>query len=352
MMMVHEWAMHEALHQAKQYAGSCAPNPAVGAVLISANRCIAKGAHQGVGSPHAERVALSLVEIPKEAVLYVTLEPCAHQGRTPPCVEAIIASGVRTVVYGLGDPDCRVSGEGVRRLREAGCVVEQCLLPEIERFYRPYCYWQRTKAPYFVAKIAMSLDAKIANVDKTPAAITPCLREWVHEHRRMSDAIFTSGETLRRDNPRFNVRLGDQALHKPIVILSLSGALSPDLRVFSQLPEVPVWLFHGREANVSHLAALGVKCVPIQAEDHWQEVRLTLGQSGYHRVWCEVGHTLWQWGLQHAFWQEAYVCVGPLLLGENAYPKQHESSGLSNYRLLESQVREGCAIWHFGGGDG
>lgn len=148
-----------ALALAKQYQGRCAPNPAVGAVLVLKNRVIGEGYHRGAGKPHAEVEALTGID-PKldlsQATLYVTLEPCCHYGRTPPCTEKILSHKIGRVVFAYADPNPVVSGKGKKILETQGICCEQQMLVEVDAFYAPYAHFWRTGQAQLTAKIALS----------------------------------------------------------------------------------------------------------------------------------------------------------------------------------------------------
>src|SRR5688572_12392757 len=161
-MVSPENLLRAALDEARRGRGLCAPNPAVGAVLVQKDFIVSKGYHHGAGLPHAEVEALADVrEDLSQATLYVTLEPCCHQGRTPPCTRFLIERGIKKVVYGHQDPNPVVAGKGEAELRAAGVEVTHLPLPEVERFYRSYDHWTRTGRPFVTAKLALSLDGKI-----------------------------------------------------------------------------------------------------------------------------------------------------------------------------------------------
>ena len=200
------------------------PNPAVGAVITdSAGRVVAEGAHMGPGSPHAETVAFSQIDsVPEGATLYVSLEPCSHTGRTPPCVDQIIASGIKKVVIGTVDPDPRVSGTGIAALRSAGIQVELASDDAAEEVDRAYFHHRRTGLPLVTLKYAMTLDGSVAAADGTSQWITTEeARLDTHELRAANDAVVVGAGTLRADDPSLDVRLeGHTGLQpRPVVIL-------------------------------------------------------------------------------------------------------------------------------------
>ncbi|NEQ32367.1 MAG: bifunctional diaminohydroxyphosphoribosylaminopyrimidine deaminase/5-amino-6-(5-phosphoribosylamino)uracil reductase RibD [Leptolyngbya sp. SIO4C5] len=196
--------MQRCLSLAQQAAGYTAPNPLVGAVITQETEVVGEGYHPQAGQPHAEVFALRAAgDRAVGGTLYVNLEPCNHYGRTPPCTEAVIQAGIRRVYVGMIDPDERVSGQGVARLREAGLEVivgleEAACLQLNEAFVHRIQHHR----PFGILKYAMTLDGKIAATSGHSAWVTgPAARTRVHQLRAVCDAVIIGGNTLRRDNP-------------------------------------------------------------------------------------------------------------------------------------------------------
>lgn len=201
--------MSRALRLAIRVKGTTAPNPAVGAVLVRRGKVVAEGATRPVGGPHAERVALDKAgERARGATLYVTLEPCAHHGRTPPCADAVIAAGISRVVVAARDPNPLVAGKGLRRLRAAGIAVTTGVLEsEASRLNEDFFWWITHRAPWVTLKLAMTLDGRIADSSGRSKWITSdAARVLVHEMRRRHSAIAVGSGTVRADNPSLSVR--------------------------------------------------------------------------------------------------------------------------------------------------
>lgn len=219
------------------------PNPRVGAVVVGdSGRVIGEGAHLGAGDDHAEIVALAAADIAAAgSTLYVTLEPCTHHGRTPPCVEAVIAAGVSQVVVGAGDPDQRVSGAGIARLREAGIeVVEGVLTAEVRELDPGYFRHRETGLPNVILKYAMTLDGAVAAVDGTSQWITSEeARIDAHRLRAYADAVVVGAGTLRADDPRLSVRIPGYEGPQPVpVVVAGTGDLSEIARIWEREPLV------------------------------------------------------------------------------------------------------------------
>jgi diaminohydroxyphosphoribosylaminopyrimidine deaminase / 5-amino-6-(5-phosphoribosylamino)uracil reductase len=202
--------MAEAVALGQSVRTETSPNPWVGAVIVPEDdRPAAEGTTQPPGGPHAEAVALGLAgSSARDATVYVTLEPCSHQGRTPPCADALIAAGVRRVVIGVLDPDPRVSGQGANRLRAAGIDVEVGVgVAEVAVSLRPYLTHRRRGRPWVVLKLASTLDGRIAAPDGSSRWITgPAARLDAHRLRAESDAIVVGAGTVRADDPALTVR--------------------------------------------------------------------------------------------------------------------------------------------------
>ncbi len=230
--------MQRAIQLAAKGLGRCSPNPVVGAVLVKNKRVVGEGFHQKAGGPHAEVLALAQAgEHARGATMYVSLEPCCHHGRTPPCVPEIVKAGVANVVVGLVDPDPRVSGGGLKELRAAGVSVEmsdedsqeQCA--EVNRAF--ICRLKRGR-PYVTLKFAASLDGKIASRTGRSKYITGDeARRWVHRERDSHDAIMVGINTVTVDDPELTAREPEGRTPIKIVVDS-GGRLPNDARLFQQ----------------------------------------------------------------------------------------------------------------------
>lgn len=207
------------------------PNPRVGAVILdTSGRIVGEGAHRGPGSPHAEVVALAAAgPEARGATMVVTLEPCTHQGRTPPCVDALLGAGIARVVIAAVDPDERVSGEGVERLRAAGVEVETGVLEgESEAVDPGYFFHRRHGRPRVTLKAAVTLDGQTAAEDGTSRWITgEEARADAHRLRAEVDAVVVGAGTLRTDDPRLDVRLPGYGGHQPVPVVLAGSAPLP-----------------------------------------------------------------------------------------------------------------------------
>jgi len=209
-MSTDEAAMERARELAAGVRGTTSPNPWVGCLIEPGGF---EGATQPPGGPHAEAVALAAAgRAARRATLFTTLEPCAHRGRTPPCVDAIVAAGIRRVVVGVSDPDPQVSGAGVRALREAGIEVATGVgAAEVTDQLAPYLKHRTTGRPWVVVKLATTLDGRTAAPDGSSRWITgPEARTDVHRLRGDSDAVLVGAGTVRADDPELTARVGPE----------------------------------------------------------------------------------------------------------------------------------------------
>ena len=237
--------MRAALMMACRGDGRTAPNPSVGCVIIKNKVLVGRGVTADGGRPHAETVALaSAGKQAKGATAYITLEPCSHHGQTPPCCEALIAAGITRVVIGNQDPDNRVAGNGIKAMTAAGIeVVSGVLTDAVAHQLAGYHKTRLVGRPQVTAKIATSLDGRIALKDGTSKWITGALaRRYVHLLRSRHDAVLTGAGTVRADNPMLTSRL-EGITHQPLrVVMSSGQGLDPTSEIFTSSAEHPTIL--------------------------------------------------------------------------------------------------------------
>ncbi|WIW71847.1 bifunctional diaminohydroxyphosphoribosylaminopyrimidine deaminase/5-amino-6-(5-phosphoribosylamino)uracil reductase RibD [Anaerosinus gibii] len=221
--------MREALRIAAYASGRTTPNPLVGAVIVKDNRIVGQGWHRKAGTEHAEIHALHQAgELAKGADIYVTLEPCSHYGKTPPCCQAIIKAGIKRVIVAMTDPNPLVAGNGLKELKAAGIeVVEGVCRDEAEKLNEVFLKWIVHKMPFIVVKTAMTLDGKIATVSGDSKWITnEKSRKFVHQLRDLYDGILVGIGTVLADNPTLTTRL-DHLGKNPVRIIVDSKARIP-----------------------------------------------------------------------------------------------------------------------------
>ena len=228
---------------AMPFRGTTAENPTVGALVVSPEGVVlGRGVTAPGGRPHAEPQALAMAgERTRGATLYVTLEPCNHWGKTPPCVDAVIASGVARVVCGSADPDARTAGQSIEKLRAAGIAVSVGEnLPVIERLHEGFFSRVRRGRPFVAAKLAVSRDGMIGRRDKGNVAITgEDARRWTHMQRALSEAVMVGAGTARLDDPRLNVRLAGLEDRKPLRVVLAGREALPALILFATASDQP-----------------------------------------------------------------------------------------------------------------
>jgi len=219
-----------ALELASKGEGLTSPNPMVGALVVKEDEIVGKGFHPAAGKPHAEIYALREAgDQTRLATMYVTLEPCNHQGRTPPCTEAIIAAGISRVVIGMEDPNPKVAGKGIARLRESGIdTIFGILEDECQRLNENYIKYITSNTPFVTLKIAASMDGRIATHNGHSHWITnEKSRRYVHQLRNKTDAILIGIGTLLQDNPKLTTRLPQKKGRNPYRIIVDSNLRTP-----------------------------------------------------------------------------------------------------------------------------
>ncbi len=325
--------LRQALALAEIRRGFCAPNPAVGAVVVKNQQILATGYHYASGHPHAEAEALQkLDESAKGSTLYVTLEPCCpHLKKTPPCTDLLISRGISTVVYGFRDPNPEVAGRGEQLLREAGIECRHERLADIDEFYESYVYWQKTKQPFTTAKLALSLDGKIAGPQGQRVSITGlAAQHFTHQQRKRADAILTTAKTIYHDNPLLNVRLGEEQHAKTLYIIDRHLTTSLEAHIFSTAHSLI--FFHEESAqNIDHFTERGARCISVTKDErglNLREILKLIGKDGVHDLWVEAGGQLFlalaELNLLHC----AYMYLAPKWLGPSAQSAFNDSLNL------------------------
>jgi diaminohydroxyphosphoribosylaminopyrimidine deaminase / 5-amino-6-(5-phosphoribosylamino)uracil reductase len=291
-----------ALTLGRRGLGRTWPNPAVGAVIVKNGVVAGRGWTQSGGRPHAEVEALGRAgEAARGATLYVTLEPCSHHGKTPPCADAIIAAGITRVVSALEDPNPKVAGEGHARLAAAGIAVDIGIgAEEARRDHAGHIRRVRDGRPHVALKLAISADGKVAAAGRRPIAITGAeVRDRVHLMRAQSDAIMVGIGTVMADDPLLTCRLPGMEKDSPVrVVLDGDLRLPASSRLARTAREVPVWLIAGADApsaNEQTLAVAGVDIVRMPDRNGQfgiSTVLKRLAERGITRLMVEGGAML------------------------------------------------------------
>ena len=322
--------MTRALNLAEQAQGRTSPNPAVGAVVVRDGVVVGEGATQPPGQAHAEVMALNQAgDAAEGADLYVTLEPCAFQGRTPPCADTIIAAGIRRVSIGVLDPHPQVNGRGVTLLQNAGIRVNVGIQEaEARRCHEAYLYSVQTGLPFVTLKMAMSADGKVATGDNGTTYLTgEAARAVVHELRDRSDAIVVGVDTVIADNPRLTTRLPRPDVHHPHrYILDSRGRTPLDARVLKpdlpgQTTLVATDSLHADRAQTFRARGAAVWSLPATAgRVDVPSFLQRLGADGVRSVLLEGGPTLAAAFLNADCVQKFLLFVAPLLVGRDDVP--------------------------------
>jgi riboflavin biosynthesis protein RibD len=315
--------MAQALRLAEQGLYSTSPNPRVGCVVVADERMPTDGSGQRAGEAHAEVHALREAgDAAHGATVYVTLEPCSHHGRTPPCADALIAAGVARVVVAVQDPNPKVAGEGIASLRAAGIAVDCGLMESAARELNVGFFSRMTRAkPWLRSKIAMSLDGRTALANGKSQWITgEAARQDVQHWRARSCAVLTGIGTVLADDPRLNVRDIETQRQPLRVVLDSRLRMPPDARVLYG-GDVTIYTARRDEQKISLLQDLGVTVMVLP--DDKEQVALEamlhdLAQRGCNEVLLEAGSTLNGAMLRAGLVDELLLYVAPQLLGDMA----------------------------------
>lgn len=340
---MHKQFLLKALEQASLGRGMCCPNPSVGAIAVQDNIIIAQAWHHGAGTPHAEK--LLLAQIPKFSsgvTIYVTLEPCNHWGKTPPCVDAIIEHGIERVVYAYKDPNPIVALNNTPNLlKKNGVDVIYYNVSEIDEFYNSYQYWITTKKPWVSAKIAQTFDGKIAD-NAGPRLIlsnAKCKR-FTHEQRLNTDVILTTAKTVNLDNPLLNARIDGKSYAKDVAIIDARLELNQSAKLFSSAKHCHIYYdasllppkekkncsFYGVEAKKGQLDLKKIIC--------------HLGSIGYHDVFVEAGGKLFSVLHRERLVNRTFIYLVPKVLKESAVAAYRDESLLQGFSAISWQAMD------------
>lgn len=320
--MTDEEYMRHALALAKKGAGYVAPNPMVGAVIVKDGRVIGEGYHERYGELHAERNALrNCSESPKEATMYVTLEPCCHYGKTPPCTEAIIEQGIKRVVVGAMDCNPLVAGKGVKILQEHGIeVVTGVLTGECEKQNRSFFHYMRTGRPLVTMKYAMTMDGKIATRTGASQWITgEKARHRVHEDRNEMMAIMVGVGTILTDDPMLTCRIDGG--NNPIRIICDTNLSTPlDAQVVRTAESIPTIIATSCTKIERQSPYLDMHCQIIEVDCVDGHLDLNalmerLGKQKIQSILLEGGGTLNWSALQSGIVNRIQAYIAPKLFG-------------------------------------
>jgi diaminohydroxyphosphoribosylaminopyrimidine deaminase/5-amino-6-(5-phosphoribosylamino)uracil reductase len=310
--------------------GRVHPNPLVGCVIVKDGETIAEGWHEEYGGSHAEVRALERAgEDARGATAYVSLEPCRHQGKTPPCTDALVRAGVRRVVFGAADPGSD-SGGGAEALRAAGIEVVGPVLSERRAIHEnpAFMHNARTGSTFVALKLAMSLDARIAaRVGERTELTGAAAHRWVHSLRAGHDGIMVGAGTALVDDPRLTVREAVAVRRQPARIVVDSGAtIPPGSRLFADVSEVPVYVFVRNDApsaSVARLEGVGAKVQRVPAGEGGVDLAAVFRacwDNGIRSILCEGGGVMASSLLSNGLVQRLYLLLAPRTLGSGAVP--------------------------------
>ncbi len=351
-MSIHSSYMKRALSLARKGEGLVSPNPMVGAVIVRDGVIIGEGWHKAFGEAHGEVEAIRSAQGDcAGATLYVTLEPCCHYGKTPPCTEAIIEAGIVEVYYAAPDPNPMVAGKGHRQLELEGIRVNRGPHEEEARdLNRAFFHFITTGKPYIIAKYAMSLDGKIATATGESQWITGIeSRLEVHRLRNIMDAILVGADTLIADNPQLTTRIpGENCRHPCRIILDSHGRVPLNANVFD--PSIPGETIVASTSAMpeTHRALLEARGVTVltQPEDENGSVSLDalldeLGKKGIATLMVEGGAKVLGSFLTGHHIQETWTFVGGKLIGGEKAPSPFGGEGIPQLaQALNAQIAE------------
>jgi diaminohydroxyphosphoribosylaminopyrimidine deaminase / 5-amino-6-(5-phosphoribosylamino)uracil reductase len=317
--------MCAALKEAEKARGRTSPNPAVGAVLVIDGQIVAKGHHREAGYSHAEIECLRDfgAPVPARAILYVTLEPCSTAGRTAPCTDAIISARIRNVVIGATDLNPRHSGRGTIELRNAGVTVRKGILADqCNRLNEAFNKWIVTGRPFVIAKCGMSLDGRLTRPAGEPRWITEyAARRDANQLRAYVDAVLVGAETVRADNPRLTVRGARGARQPWRVVLTRSGRLPRQARLFSDRFAARTLIYRRKSLAT---------------------VLKDLGKRGITSVLIEGGGEVLGEALDKRLIDKVQIYLGPILAGGPviAFPGKGTAKTADSLRLRDVDYQQ------------
>ena len=336
--------MAHAIRLARRGLYTTDPNPRVGCVLVRDGEVVGEGWHRKAGEPHAERLAIADAgEKARGATAYVTLEPCCHHGRTPPCTEGLLEVGVSRVVAAMEDPNPLVAGKGLARLAEQGVETASGLLREEAEALNPgFIKRMKTGLPWVRCKLAMSLDGRTAMASGESVWITgEDARRDVQRLRARSSAVLTGIGTVLADDPSLNVRLPAEVLpgveaaddlRQPLRVVLDSGLRIPeDAKLLSLDGPVQIFHSHGDAGKVARLGDAGVAVMQLEGGLDLPGVMRALGEQKINEVLIEAGPTLAGAAIQAGIVDELVIYVAPHLMG-------HQARGLFHLPGLEKMA--------------
>lgn len=351
-MAFDEKYMKRAIELAKKGVGAVNPNPLVGAVIVKDNKIIGEGYHARYGDLHAERAAFAnLTEAADGAEMYVTLEPCCHHGKQPPCVEAIVQHNIATVYVGSDDPNAMVSGKGYEYLRERGIQVNTHVLKdECDSINSVFFHYITKKTPYVVLKYAMTMDGKIATSTGESKWITgEQARNRVQHTRNMLTGIMVGIGTVLADDPMLTCRLSGG--RNPIRIICDSKLIIPDdcniVKTAKEVPTIVATCNSDNQRKIDLLNEAGIKIITVSSKDghiDLSELMVKLGEEKIDGILLEGGGTLSYSAVSQGIVNEVQMYIAPKIFGGRDAITAVEGTGVESpnlammFKLKETEI--------------
>jgi diaminohydroxyphosphoribosylaminopyrimidine deaminase/5-amino-6-(5-phosphoribosylamino)uracil reductase len=343
---------------AKKGRGWVNPNPLVGAVIVKNGKVIGEGYHEYFGGPHAEINAIEkATESVKDATLYVTMEPCSHHGKTPPCTEAIITSGIRKVVAGISDPNPLVNGKGLKILAGAGIEVRSGIgSAAITKMNEAFLKYIVTGLPFCVLKTAMTLDGKIATVENASRWISgEDSRKYVHELRQENSAVMVGINTVLYDDPLLNTRRIHKKNRDPLkIIVDTTGRIPLESKVLQMNPQLTILatsdkIDPAKKRDLERMGAQVLICPLKEGKVDLGYLMFSLGRMGIDSVMLEGGSSIAFSALMEGIVDKVISFIAPKIIGGAAAPSPVGGTGLPqmdeaivvenwNYKRLGSDI--------------
>lgn len=341
--------MRIAMELAQKGIGYVSPNPLVGAVIVKDGLIIGEGYHEVYGGPHAEINAFNnATDDVRESTMYVTLEPCSHYGKTPPCANAIVQKGISKVVIGMKDPNPIVSGRGIKILKDNGIeVVTGILEQEIKELNEIFIKYITTKLPFCILKTAMTLDGKIAAFTGDSKWITnEKSREYVHQLRHRMSAIMVGIGTVLADDPLLTTRLKNEKGSNPVrIIVDSNGRIPLDSQILSTALDVKTVIAVTEKADNHKIEAIlkkGAEVLKVPVKDNKVDLRWlvkVLGEKGIDSLLIEGGSSLNFSALNEGIVDEIISFIAPKIIGGDTAKTPVGGSGkeyIRNAFMLEN----------------
>ena len=326
--------MKLALDLARGTLGQTSPNPVVGAVLVKDGQIIGMGAHLKAGEPHAEVHAVEMAgDQAIGSVLYVTLEPCSHYGKTPPCSDLVIKTGIKKVFVATTDPNPQVAGKGIERMKKAGIEVEVGMLQEEARdLNKVFFYNIQSGLPYVTLKSAASIDGKTATVTGESRWITgEEARLDVHHFRHQHDGIMVGVNTVLKDNPSLTTRLVEGGKNPIRIILDTHLRTPLDAKIITN-QKAPTWIITGADVDRKReiqLSELGIEVMKMESQKiSIKEMLAALGKRGITSLFVEGGAEVHGSFLKERAFQQIITYIAPKLIGGKNAPASFGGQGI------------------------